>query len=239
MEELVIKKHNFETAKTKIKNFSEEAIKDLEISHVESDKDFGEWFADFVCGRGAGLDHIVKGDELNKLAKEVQTHLIDINEDQKRIIKEFAEVYNALDALDKDYIQSILISVESARKANQKAKAAQDDIEKTVKGQKKIIELLQKFKEKLDKNKHLSDIDKMWDDIIENKKAVTSLSGQMDTLTDQAKVQVEAIWKEINSLKNNKENEENSEINNKIKLLFILVGTSIGISIIEFLILLC
>ena len=165
MEELVIKSHDFEESKKKLKKFSEETTTDFDLNKVDSDKGVGEFFGDLLFGRGLGLDHKVTGSELNSLTNQIQYHLTSINDMQKNFINEIGHVYNALEALDKDYIKAIIISIKSAQKANREAKIAQDDIEKTVEEQKKIIKVLQKFKEKLDNFVHIEDIDRMWSEI--------------------------------------------------------------------------
>lgn len=186
MEELVIQKHNFEASKTQLKKFSEQTTTELDLKKVNSSKDVGEWFAELFKGGGIGKDHKVTGDELNQLTSQVQQNLIDINTTQRNLIHEFGEVYSALEALDKDYIQAILISIEASRKNSEKIKDSQKKIESNQKDiqknqkdiqdaqgkieregqiQKKTIKALQQFKEKLDKYQHISDIDKMWTDI--------------------------------------------------------------------------
>ncbi len=186
MEELVIQRHNFESSKTQLKKFSEQTTTELDLKKVNSSKDVGEWFAEWVKGGGIGTDHKVTGDELNQLTSQVQQSLIDINTTQRNLIQEFGEVYSALEALDKDYIQAILISIEAARKNNEKIKDSQEKIESNQKDiqknqkdiqdaqekieregriQQKTIKALQQFKEKLDKYQHISDIDIMWTDI--------------------------------------------------------------------------
>lgn len=165
MEELEIQTHDFEESKKQLKKFSEETTTDLELRRVNSGKGVGEFFGDLILGRGFNINHTVTGDELNSLTNDIQKHLIDFNDMQRSFINEFGHVYSALESLDKDYIQAILIAVKSAQKANGEAKLAQDDIEKTIEEQKKIIKVLQQFKEKMDKFKHVVDVDKMWSDL--------------------------------------------------------------------------
>lgn len=160
-----IKRHNFEEAMKKIKEFSEQTITDLDLKKVDSDKGVGEILGDFLLGRGLGLDHKVTGSELNELTVQIQGYLTEINKMQKRIVEEFGKVYNALNALDEDYVPGILTGIKSAEKANREAKIAQDNIVKTVEEQKKIIKVLQKFKEKLDNFAHIEDIDRMWSEL--------------------------------------------------------------------------
>lgn len=151
MGELMIKTHNFQSSKNQLKVFSEQATNDLELSKVD------------ICG---GIfnwgDHKVTGYELNSLTTEIQDYLIDYNKNHIKLIKEFGQVYNALEALDKDYIQAILIAIKSAEKANIEVNIAQGDITKTVEVQKKTINVLNQFKVKLEQFEHLKDIDVLW-----------------------------------------------------------------------------
>lgn len=192
MEELVIQTHDFEESKNQLKKFSEETTTDLDLKRVDSGKGVGEFFGDLFLGRGIGTDHIVKGSELNSLTADIQQHLIVINNMQRRFIGEIGHVYSALESLDKDYIQAILIAVKSAQKANGEAKVAQKDIEKTIEEQKKIIKVLQQFKEKLDKFKHIVDIDKMWSELQAYQKDVSDFQKSLSTL-EQHKTYVDKI----------------------------------------------
>ena len=176
MEELVIQTHKFEEEKNHLKKFSEETVTNLDLKRVASRKGVKEFFADWWFGRGVGTKHTVTGDELNSLIADIQRYLIDINDMQKSFIVEIGHVYSALESLDNDYIQAILIAVKSAQKANGEAKVAQKDIEKTIEEQKKIIKVLQQFKEKLDKFKHIVDIDKMWSDSQQQAKDIKSIN---------------------------------------------------------------
>ncbi len=205
MEELRIQTHDFEEAKNQLKKFSEETTTDLNLRRVDSGKSVGEFWRDFILGRGMDTDHVVKGDELNSLTADIQQHLIDINNMQRSFIGEIGHVYSALESLDKDYIQAILIAVKSAQKANGEAKVAQKDIEKTIEEQKKMIKVLQQFKEKLDKFKHIVDIDKMWGELQAYQKSVsniqTSLSAfeQHKNRVDKIKhlPDIDKIWRDI------------------------------------------
>lgn len=119
MGELTIQYHDFENAKKEIKNFAEQTITDVDINRVAESKGKLEFFGDFFCGRGIGLDHKVTGGELNELTSQIQTHLISINNTQIKLIREFSQVYLALEALDKDYIQAILISIKAIEETSQ------------------------------------------------------------------------------------------------------------------------
>ena len=174
MNEIAIKRHNFDLAKNRLKEFSQKTEAELEINKVRTDGGF--------LGLG---DHKVTGYELNSRLETIQEHLIAVNTTNNKVIKEFREVYNALNALDKDYITSIVANVKAIEKtsndvrvqqgtlkqhneklANQQGKldAHQTEIEKNVANISKVVTALKNFKEKLDKYEHLTDIDKIWSD---------------------------------------------------------------------------
>ena len=174
MNEIVIKKHNFELAKNRLKEFSEKKEAEIAIEKVETDGGF-LWL----------FDHTVTGDEFNARMEVIQRHLIDINITNNKTIKEFGEIYNALDALDKDYMTSIIASVKAIEKTSNdvriqqgvlqkhadelqeqhnKLNTHQGEIDKIVDNIKKTVNVLKLFKEKIDGLKHLTDIDRIWSD---------------------------------------------------------------------------
>ena len=174
MNEISIKRHSFDIAKNRLKEFSEKTEAELEIDKVKTDGGF--------LGLG---DHKVTGSELNRRLETIQGHFIAVNTTNNKVIKEFREIYNALDVLDKDYIASIVANVKAIKKtsndvriqqgtlkqhneklANQQSKldAHQVEIEKNVENISKIVKTLKIFKEKLEGYKHLTDIDKIWND---------------------------------------------------------------------------
>lgn len=167
-------KHNFELAKNRLKEFAEIKDAELSINKVRTDGGF--------LGMG---NHKVTGDELNDRMEVIQNHLININATNNKTIKEFREVYNALDALDKDYMTCIAASVKALEKTSidvkkqqgvlsqhnsklqeqqNKLNFHQDEIDKIIDNIKKTVSVLKSFKEKLDGLKHLSDIDRIWAD---------------------------------------------------------------------------
>ena len=92
MSDLVISTHNFELAKEGLKKFSQKKESELKIDTVS------------VSGGLFNLgDHKVTGYEFNNRMSTIQKHLIDLNTTNIQTIKEFGQVYNALEALDKDY----------------------------------------------------------------------------------------------------------------------------------------
>lgn len=142
MSELIIQDHNFENAKEEIKAFSEQTTTDLELKMVEDSKGVGEFLGDWFLGRGIGLNHKVTGEELNELTAQIQTHLLSVNDTQIKLIKEFGQVYCALEALDKDYIDAILVSINATKETSQSIQKTQGQIKGIVENQKKTLEEL-------------------------------------------------------------------------------------------------
>lgn len=212
MNEIVIKRHSFDLAKNRLKEFSEKTEAELAIDKVKTD---GKFF-------GLG-DHKVTGYELNKRLESIQSHLIDINSTNNGTIKEFREVYNALDALDKDYITSILASIKAIEKTsndvrnqqgtlkqhNEKLASQQNkldshqiEIEKNISNVTKIVMTLKSFKEKLDGYKHLTDIDKIWSDckMIGNEiQEVLEFVNQMGNITHLN--DIDCMWDDLSNIK--------------------------------------
>lgn len=187
MSELVIEYHNFENAKKEIKKFSEQTTTDLDLKRVDDSKGVGEWLGDFFLGGGMGLNHKVTGGELNELTTQIQSHLHSINNTQIKLIKEFGQVYGALEALDKDYIQAILVSIKATEETSQSIKETQEQIKKIVENQRKTLEELKKFKQKLDGYAHLGDIDKIWGDCQKWYKEINTLSNSISSATASSK----------------------------------------------------
>lgn len=200
MNEVAIKRHNFDLAQKRLKEFSEKGEAKLAIDRVRTDGGF------FGLG-----NHKVTGSELNSRLETIQEHFITVNTTNNKIIKEFREVYNALDALDKEYIAGILANVKAIEKtsndvrvqqgtlkqhheklAKQQSKldAHQTEIEKNVENISKIVAVLKNFQEKLEGYKHLTDIDKIWNDCktIQNKIQTVS-----DSITKLSKKTTEDI----------------------------------------------
>lgn len=155
MSNLPIKCSSFELNKEKIKKFSANLPRPIELNAV-AEKRF------------CFFDHNVTGKEFNSLIQDLQKALCDSNEVDRKIIKEFASIYNTFESLDKGYIQCICASVASAEEssqqalaANEKARLAQDRINITMKALQNTVEKYQeKFTEiylELEQQKKLSE----------------------------------------------------------------------------------
>lgn len=190
MDALTIKTHNFEDAKLAIKKFSEQTTTDLDLKRVNDKKGVGEWLGDAIFGGGIGINHKVTGKEFNELTVQVQAHLRSVNTTQIKLIKQFGEVYKALESLDKEYIQGILISIKATEETSKGIAAAQEKITQIIEDQKKTLEILKKFKQKLDGYAHLGDIDKIWSDCqawhAESSTLMASVAAVTDLSTENA-----------------------------------------------------
>ena len=182
MSEIVIKTHDFELAKRGLQDFSQKKAKELEIDTVSTSGGF--------LGLG---NHKVTGIEFNNRLSSIQQHLIDLNTTNNRTIKEFGQVYSALEALDKDYIQAILISIKATEKTSERIQATQEQIKKIVDDQKKTLEVLKRFKQKLDSYAHLEDIDKIWCDSRKLYDELTTLSNSIRSVTTITKANAHKV----------------------------------------------
>jgi len=160
MNELVIKTHlkKFEEAKNQLKKFSEE-IPSSDLQSVETNS-----------GPFGLFTHNITGKELNELIDKIQSKFIFINKLQSDTIKEFAEVYEALEALDKGYIQGIVAGIKAAEKASNQAKEAATKAEKNTIDINLIINGLVEFKERIEKIEYIQNMEKIWSDIQDIKK---------------------------------------------------------------------
>lgn len=188
----IIKPHSFEDAVQHIQAFSGQTSPDLGLDKVKSNGGLFGWF-----------DHIVTGEELNKVIGRVQDYLIKFNGLHTEFISEFGQVYKALESLDKEYIPAILSAVKAAEEASNQAKAAQKDIKKTIDTQKKVIDILSDHKKKLDKYKHLENIDEIWKDIKSFEGDIKNLKeklGKTEKQVDTDEKTIKAIQDSIDSI---------------------------------------
>jgi len=229
----IIKPHSFEDAKNHIQTFSNRTSLDLELSRVSSSGGLFGWF-----------DHKVTGDELNNVTSQIQDYLIKFNGLHADFINEFGQVYKALESLDNEYIPAILSAVKGAERASEQAKAAHNDIKKSIEAEKKIVKVLEEHKEKLDKLKHLTNIDEIWNtsktlekDMVSFKNKSEELKQQFgkldvslkslqkfanDILDYEHLEDVDEMWEKINSFEENL-----SEITMKIKDLSASIDSNI------------
>ena len=185
--DLQISNHDFNAAKEQLKQFAEQDVKELKFDKVRTHEDiFGiEW-----------AEHGVTGKELNSLIEKLQKYFSNVYDRDQNLIKEFGEVYKALEALDKDYIQAILTSVSAIKKTNEKILIEQERIDKAIDKQTATLVALKQFKEKV--SAQLSEID----------------SSKLVTLIEQLESRVEEIEKSSSIMKD--ESSEISQLKNEL-----------------------
>jgi len=138
--EINISRHDFDQAKEQLKEFAEQIGEELYFDRVRTHEDFfGFEFA----------EHGVTGNEFNTLVEQIQNYFSKFYERQQKMVEEFGQVYIALEALDKDYIQAILSSVAAIDHTNKKIIREQERLQKTIENQKATLVALKQFKEKL------------------------------------------------------------------------------------------
>jgi hypothetical protein len=187
---LVIKKHDFQVAKNTIKKYTEQSRDDIALSRVPTDGGL------FNLG-----NHKVTGEELNKITSQIQDYLISINNLSQGIIDEFGEVYKAFEALDKDYISGIVLAIKSAEAVSKDEQKDRADIKKLVSQHSQSVEVLKKFKDKIDKLEHLTDIDKAWEMIEGQAKLLKECREYIAGLSKLKHIgEVDLLWEQNESL---------------------------------------
>lgn len=129
-----INKEKFLKSKDKLKVFSQRAKSNVEIPKVA---DSEMWI----------FDHNVTGRELNQVTEKVQGVLVKLNNLQIDTIKEFMEVYDTLEYLDKEYLNGIVMSLKEAEKVDKEIKREQLRLNNIMETLKKTIDTLEKFDE--------------------------------------------------------------------------------------------
>lgn len=182
MNDVVIKKHDFDVAKQNIKEFSLLKPEKMKLLKVEEQ---GFW---------GFTDHDVTGKELNELTTQIQNYFTKYNELNTKFIQQFGEVYKAFESLDKEYINGILTAVKSAEKASMQATDAQKGINKTIEIQEKTIAVLSNFKEELEKINHLEDVDYIWENQERIERKLQNLASFDEELKQINIQQIEEIY---------------------------------------------
>lgn len=214
MTDIAIKRHRFDLAQNRLKEFSEGTEADIEIAKVRTDGGLLDLF-----------DHLVTGDEFNSRIKAIQKHFIAVNQTNNKVIKEFREVYNALDALDKEYIASILANVKAIEKTSndvrsqqkklvehhEELKKHQTEIEDSVKTISKIVQVLKNFKAEIEAlpdllrsasetesalDAHTQAFSEIWQSLEDTNNTVTQIS---DSLSKQIE-RIEALYTFVDGL---------------------------------------
>ena len=222
--EINISQHDFDEAKEHLKEFAEQSQDELYFDKVKTHNDFfGFEFA----------EHGVNGREFNTLVEQTQNYISKFYDNQQKLIEEFGQVYKALEALDKDYIQAILSSVAAIEHTNKKIQKEQARIDKTIEKQKVSLVALKQFKEKFNEenskysiSEHEKRLSKLDDRIVSIENTVSALP--LEPVSHTA--EIDELRKELKESK-----QQIQFISNRLLTVFIVSGVSIGMLVIALL----
>ena len=161
---LVLDRDFFEENINEILEFSKRAEINTEIEEVRGKKSGGKRVLDMILKGDFSSAHKVTGDEFNERIVAIVEHFNDLFKTQTETIKQFGNVYNAFNTLDEEYVGAISKSFKGLKESNDQIEATQKTLKKSIEDQKKTLEILYKFKQRLDGYAHLDDLDRLWDD---------------------------------------------------------------------------
>ncbi|WP_270616246.1 hypothetical protein [Streptococcus koreensis] len=221
--DLQISNHDFNAAKEQLKKFAEQDVKELKFDKVRTHEDiFGlEW-----------AEHGVTGKELNSLIEKLQNYFSNVYDRDQKLIKEFGEVYKALEALDKDYIQAILTSVSAIKKTNEKILIEQERIDQSIEKQKATLVALKQFKEKVSAQLSENDSSKLVTMIEQLESRIEEIEKSSSIMKDESS-EISQLKNELDSLKS-----QVNILSNKLLTSFVLTGIATGFAIVTLIILL-
>ena len=222
--EINISKHDFDEAKEHLKEFAEQSQDELNFDKVRTHDDFfGIEFA----------EHGVTGKEFNTLVEQTQNYISKFYDNQQTFIEEFGQVYKALEALDKAYIQAIICNVAAIELNNKKILKEQARIDKTIEKQTSTLQVLKQFKEKFDEDSKKDFIEKHEEQLSKLDDRIESLEDTVSTLPLEPvsyTTEIEELRKELNESK-----QQIQFISNRLLTVFIVSGVSIGMLVIALL----
>lgn len=214
-----IQAHQFDLAKCKIKDTSNK-VTDVSLPTFETKgKMLGSW-----------SNHNITGQEMNDFVNTLQKTFIKINNNTRSTYNFIGEVYNAFEALDKEYIQGILAAIESskiasnqAKKASDEALSAQADIKRTIEALQLTVKTLMEFKKTVSNN--LTTI----------RNSLLQIASLKSCIQD---MQIPETLNEKQYIADMPPQSDNSHNDRKIRALYFIVGVSLTLTIIQFLLLL-
>lgn len=129
LEGIQVEKTNFDKKKEQIKSFSDQKGLVPEFEPYKTNDGLFGWF-----------DHSITGKEMNEFVQKLQQYISENNDNTKKIIKEFGQVYETFDALDSEYIHGILLSIKATEKVSRENTETIQALQATVKKLKEIKE---------------------------------------------------------------------------------------------------
>ena len=203
MNKLNLKRSNFESSKNNLnKLLKSSGSEQVHLNKVDSETFFGMF------------DHTVTGKELNQITHQIQQQFIKTNRINSNFISEMKEVYNALSALDRDYINAIeiafnnaqtafdesQIAFEKAVDAYDKSEEANASVRELVKNHDQTIKVLEKFKIDIEKIKYISNIDEIWYKSTALEKSITNFNDVLAQSKTEHDTDKEYIFRVIGNI---------------------------------------
>lgn len=221
--DLQISNHDFNAAKEQLKKFAEQDVEELKFDKVRTHEDFFglEW-----------SEHGVTGKEFNSLVEKVQKYFSKVYDRDQNLIEEFGEVYKALEALDKDYIQAILTSVSAIKKTNEKILIEQERIDQTIEKQTATLVALKQFKEKVSAQLSENDSIKLVTVIEQLESRIEEIEKSSSIMKDESS-EISQLKNELYSVKS-----QVNILSNKLLTSFVLTGIATGFAVVTLIILL-
>lgn len=180
--EIIIDSQNFENSMNMLNEISINENDELELKMVQTKNSVVRF-----------LNHKVTGEEFNERLVLQQQFMIEVYSKLIDIDKNFDWVYRGMCALNKDYLERILSIMSETNKNVEK-------LDKLSKVQEETLELLVKFKQKLDNYSHLKDIDEIWSDCQNWYKEIKELSSLVDDVSGTSEQHTKDIDELFNEL---------------------------------------
>lgn len=233
MEEFTGKEYDFNDELKRLKELTEEIPKNIEIPSVQ--ERYGCWNL---------FEHNVKGNEFNVTMNIIKDKLIESNNREIKNINSLKQVYKVIEAVDKDLVKGIMLSVKAAEKASAQAKHSAFkaeknslDISKTIEVQSQTIKVLKEFKDQIDKCDKFENINEIWSDCQTLKQDIKSINIRINTLKDESdtdiKKQINIIRDAIDKYKIDYD-KRSKVLLKKLKIAYIMLGFSISVVLINF-----
>lgn len=214
----VIKKHKFQKALKRLKAFSERKKEEIEIETV----------ATYDWGFFRDSEHKVTGREFNSRIKAIQDIFVKLNKKNIEIVKEFNDIYETFDYLDKEYISAILSVLKGVEKTSDDVKVQQIELKKhhialeqqqnkqdshqgeidnIISNMEITIKVLQKFKSQLDNLKHLNEIDTIWKDCKDIQTKIELVSEKFSAVNEASLMKINTLKTQLDVLSKKNDND--------------------------------
>lgn len=171
MEKLVVKNQNFEKSINKLDKLSKENEQLPEL------RTFQEKTGPFKL-----FSKKVTGQEMNEFGNQIQDNFVLLNERTNKFYKQFIEIYNAFESLDKEYIAGIVGAFNQAIEATKKAEDAQKDIKNTVELIQKAVEKLSEFNKKVSAELSRIDADNWQEKALQHQQELKEIDEKADEI---------------------------------------------------------